>query len=433
MGQAIYDFFNTVAYVPFLLETLVFFYLIKPVKWQIPLIVLLFIPDIFYPYAQLAFLIIMQIIVVIFSKKYPELFGWNIAYYISILVTPSLAEGVAGIIELIAKTFFHTYLDHFQINWIAGLATLILLLAIFKFLDYRRFNFKKVISFDGQNISFIRSINWVIFSLTLAVLTVEIALYFSENAAIIAAWFILIFVAIANLYQAIRQNKKYMNALIKKAELKQIQEYSERLEQANMSLRKARHDYKNSLLGLNGYLLENDVDGAKKYLAKIIGESDQAQNASRTMTLELSNLKIKELKYLVIEKLQKAQDEHIKVKAEVNQEITKLPGSIVTLIKAAGILLDNAVEACDGQTNPWLNFLLTKYGKNVYSLAIQNSISHKLDVQQILRAGFSSKDHHSGLGLANLNEMVNNDPNLSLEIKQTDKQISFELLIQEVN
>ena len=58
MGQAIYDFFNTVAYVPFLLETLVFFYLIKPVKWQIPLIVLLFIPDIFYPYAQLAFLII---------------------------------------------------------------------------------------------------------------------------------------------------------------------------------------------------------------------------------------------------------------------------------------------------------------------------------------------------------------------------------------
>ena len=433
MGQAIYDFFNTVAYVPFLLETLVFFYLIKPVKWQIPLIVLLFIPDIFYPYAQLAFLIIMQIIVVIFSKKYPELFGWNIAYYISILVTPSLAEGVAGIIELIAKTFFHTYLDHFQITWIAGLATLILLLAIFKFLDYRRFNFKKVISFDGQNISFIRSINWVIFSLTLAVLTVEIALYFSENAAIIAAWFILIFVAIANLYQAIRQNKKYMNALIKKAELKQIQEYSERLEQANMSLRKARHDYKNSLLGLNGYLLENDVDGAKKYLAKIIGESDQAQNASRTMTLELSNLKIKELKYLVIEKLQKAQDEHIKVKAEVNQEITKLPGSIVTLIKAVGILLDNAVEACDGPTNPWLNFLLTKYGKNVYSLAIQNSISHKLDVQQILRAGFSSKDHHSGLGLANLNEMVNNDPNLSLEIKQTDKQISFELLIQEVN
>ena len=84
MGQAIYDFFNTVAYVPFLLETLVFFYLIKPVKWQIPLIVLLFIPDIFYPYAQLAFLITMQIIVVIFSQKYPELFDWNIAYYISI-------------------------------------------------------------------------------------------------------------------------------------------------------------------------------------------------------------------------------------------------------------------------------------------------------------------------------------------------------------
>lgn len=418
---------------PFLLETLVFFYLIKPVKWQIPFAILLFVPDIFYPYTQFACLIILQIIVIIFSKKHPELFNWNIAYCLSILVAPSLAEGVGGGIELIAKAFFHTYLNHFRINWIAGLATLILLLAIFKFLNYRGFNFKTVITFGGQNNSFVRSINWVIFSLTLAVLTVEIALYFSENAAIIVAWFILIFVAIANLYQAIRQNQKYMNALIKKAELKQIQEYSERLEQANMLLRKARHDYKNSLLGLNGYLIENDVDGAKKYLAKVIGESNRTQNASKTMTLELSNLKIKELKYLVIEKLQKAQDEHIKVKAEVNQKITELPGSIVTLIKAVGILLDNAVEACEGQTDPWLNFLLTKYGKNVYSLAIQNSISHKLDVQKILKAGFSSKDHHSGFGLANLNEMVNNDPNLSLEIKQTDKQISFELLIQEVD
>ena len=100
------------------------------------------------------------------------------------------------------------------------------------------------------------------------------------------------------------------------------------------------------------------------------------------------------------------------------------------MIKATGILLDNAIEACESQKDSWLNFLLTKYGKNVYSLVVQNSINTKLDVQQILKAGFSSKDNHAGLGLANLNEMIDNDPNLSLEIKQTDSQISFELLIQ---
>lgn len=430
MVQAIYNFFNTVAYVPFLLELLVFSYLIKPVKWEIPLAILLFVPDIFYPYVQFAFLIILQIIVLLFSKRKPELFGWNIAYCLSILVAPSLAEGVAGIIYLIADVAFHTVFNHFEINIIAGAATLILFLCIFKWLNYRKFNFKQLVTFDGQNFSFLRSINWVISALTMAVLTVEIALYFDENTAIIVAWFILIFVAIANLYQAIKQNQRYVKNLIKKAELKQIQEYSSRLEQANMSLRKARHDYKNSLLGLNGYLVENDIEGAKKYLAKLVGESDRIQKASKTMTLELSNLKIKELKYLVIEKLQKAQDKHIRVKAEVNQEITKLPGNEVSLIKSTGILLDNAVEACEKQKNPWLNFLLTKYGKNVYSLVVQNSINTKLDVQRILKAGFSSKQNHAGVGLANLNEIVDNDPNLSLEIKQTDKQISFELLIQ---
>ncbi len=430
MGQAIYNFFNTVAYVPFLLETLVFFYLIKPVRWEIPLAVLLFVPDIFYPYTQFLCLIILQIIVLIFSKRNPELFGWNIAYCLSILIAPTLAEGVAGIISLIAGKVFHFSFDHFEINIVAGSATLVLFLLIFKWLNYRKFNFKQIVTFDGQNFSFLRSINWVIFALTMAVLTVEIALYFDENAAIIVAWFILTFVAIANLYQAIRQNQRYVKNSIKKAELKQIQEYSSRLEQANMSLRKARHDYKNSLLGLNGYLVENDIEGAKEYLAKLVGENDRIQKASKTMTLELTNLKIKELKYLVIEKLQTAQDKHIHVKAEVNQEITKLSGNEVTLIKATGILLDNAIEACESQKDSWLNFLLTKYGKNVYSLVVQNSINTKLDVQQILKAGFSSKDNHAGLGLANLNEMIDNDPNLSLEIKQTDSQISFELLIQ---
>ncbi|MGN1284044.1 MAG: hypothetical protein ACI4TY_01930, partial [Candidatus Limosilactobacillus intestinavium] len=162
MVQAIYNFFNTVAYVPFLLELLVFSYLIKPVKWEIPLAVLLFVPDIFYPYAQFAFLVILQIIVLLFSKRRPELFGWNIAYCLSILVAPSLAEGVAGIICLIAGVAFHTVFNHFEINIIAGAATLVLFLCIFKWLNYRKFNFKQLVTFDGQNFSFLRSINWVI-------------------------------------------------------------------------------------------------------------------------------------------------------------------------------------------------------------------------------------------------------------------------------
>ena len=43
----------------------------------------------------------------------------------------------------------------------------------------------------------------------------------------------------------------------------------------------------------------------------------------------------------------------------------------------------------------------------------------------------TSKQNHEGLGLNNVNEIVNNDPYLSLEIEQNAEEISFELIIQE--
>ena len=97
------------------------------------------------------------------------------------------------------------------------------------------------------------------------------------------------------------------------------------MEEANISLRKARHDYKNSLLALNGYLLTADVAGASKYLEELVADSNRLQEAANSMTLELANLQIKELKYLIIDKLQQAQDQGIKTKVEINKPIATLP------------------------------------------------------------------------------------------------------------
>ena len=241
---------------------------------------------------------------------------------------------------------------------------------------------------------------------------------------------LLITVLFFNLYQAIQKNQEIMATRIQKAEIQQIQEYSSRLEEANISLRKARHDYKNSLLALNGYLLTADVAGASKYLEELVADSNRLQEAANSMTLELANLQIKELKYLIIDKLQQAQDQGIKTKVEINKPIATLPVNIVSIIRCVGIFLDNAIEACQSQADGQISVLLTKYSGNNYSLIVQNTISQPVNLAQVLKPRVTSKQNHDGLGLDNVNEIVNSDPYLSLEIEQSVSEISFELVIQ---
>ncbi|WP_332370143.1 GHKL domain-containing protein [Lactobacillus delbrueckii] len=91
---------------------------------------------------------------------------------------------------------------------------------------------------------------------------------------------------------------------------------------------------------------------------------------------------------------------------------------------------DNAIEACQSQADGQISVLLTKYSGNNYSLIVQNTISQPVNLAQVLKPRVTSKQNHDGLGLDNVNEIVNSDPYLSLEIEQSVSEISFELVIQ---
>jgi two-component system sensor histidine kinase AgrC len=172
------------------------------------------------------------------------------------------------------------------------------------------------------------------------------------------------------------------------------------------------------------------VVGAEKYLAELVNDNNRLQEATKSMTLELSNLRIKELKYLIIDKLQQAQDKGIHTKVEINKLIDAFPTNIVSIIRCIGIFLDNAIEACQYQKDAEIHVLITKYSGSNYSLIVQNTITNIVNISEILKPTITNKRNHEGLGLDNVNEIVNNDPYLSLEIEQNLKEISFELIIQ---
>lgn len=421
------------AYLPYLFEIILFIFLIRPRKWEIFTTVILFIPALFYPFGQVALFLIFQIILMCFANFHRKYIGWSIAYCLAVIIGPSVGEAIGAMIMFWLEPLLKFNLNHSVLLTIIFISEIVIYLLFFCFLERKRFNFKQMIEEANENASFLKVVDLVIISITLSLLVLEVSLYYSQKSALVVAWFIISLVAIVDLIVLIKQNQRYIKMKVEKAEMKEIKEYSTRLEQVNMSLRKARHDYKNSLLSLNGYLFEDDVSGAKKYLGELVNENNRLQKLSKTMTLELSNLKVKELKYLIISKLQSAQDQGIKTKVEINQTVLNLPCNIVSIIRATGILLDNAIEACANQEKPWLTVMITRYNKNAYSLVVQNSIMQEVNVQEIFKAGFTDKKKHSGLGLANIDEIVKNDPNLSLEVEQQKNQIAFELLIQGEN
>lgn len=410
--------------------------LLNDFNWQKTMLVWLFLlPIIFgYPY-ELAFVVILQLVSWIFLRKNKHLHLMTLNLYVNLAVAPVIEEIMSVLIQTISYKIFHVSLGTLATDLILFVPDILILYLLHRFFDKNHYQVSNVIDNISNNDSLLRFLNWIVWSLVLITYSLwTVMTYFTAKAEMFFSLMLLIvvitLVVIVNLYEVILQNERFNQASVNQAQFEQIQKYTIRLEDSNMSLRRARHDYKNTLLSLNGYFLDNDLDGAKKYLSKLVDENNKQQEINQTLTLELANLKVKELKYLFVVKLQKAQEEGTNVKVEINKEITEFPVNIVPLIRCSGIFLDNALEATRGQKNPQIQVLLTKYSNDYYSLIFKNSIEQEVNVREIFLPGKTNKKKHQGLGLANVRQIIDDNPNLSLEVDQEDGMISFEIDMQ---
>ncbi|MDD6421214.1 MAG: GHKL domain-containing protein [Lactobacillus delbrueckii] len=427
--------FNNLALNPYLFSVLLALTLASVKRSDLLLYPLLLLPVLFgYQYVLLT-IIAVQLISQLFARGQVKILTRLFFYYLVLILYPILGELFGWIVQLLFYFFTHQLLDHLAINLVCFIPEVLICLLFYFLKKHFALNLKKIAADVAANLQFLSLLVWIVWSFLLVTYAIWVMLEVFNIAPLVELGLmtivlLLIMILFFNLYQAIRENQEIMATRIQKAEIQQIQEYSSRLEEANISLRKARHDYKNSLLALNGYLLTADVAGAREYLGALVDDNNRLQEAANSMTLELANLQIKELKYLIIDKLQQAQDQGVQTKVEINKRIDSLPANIVNIIRCVGIFLDNALEACQSQKNAKINVLLTKYSGNNYSLIVQNTISQPVNLTEVLKPRVTSKQNHDGLGLDNVNEIVNSDPDLSLEIEQSASEISFELVIQ---
>ena len=203
----------------------------------------------------------------------------------------------------------------------------------------------------------------------------------------------------------------------KDIEQQNLQHYIDSLEQQQSSIVKFRHDYQNLLISMQSFMHDEDWNGLKKLYASATETASLAIAESRSTFDYLHKIKPREVKSILSAKLLQAQNlsENIRVIFEANDIIEDFSVDPIVLVRALGIILDNAIEALAELGHGTLFVSCLKWEAGTTFIVINNCLSNIPTIELLCRPGFSTKGEKRGRGLSILSELVDKCPNLILD------------------
>lgn len=212
-------------------------------------------------------------------------------------------------------------------------------------------------------------------------------------------------------------------------EFKNFTEYVQSVEKVNSEMQKFRHDYLNILLGIKGYIKERDLNGLEEYFNKGILKFEIKTIESNKILGNLNNIQDLGLKGLLFNKASSAIENDLAITIEVPSPI-KIPPNSINLTRILGNLIDNAIENCIEEDTKGINIAIIK--QDTFTLfVIQNELKNiDINISKIFTEGYTTKIHGQGLGLANIKKIIDNSPELTLNIWINDCWFNAELFLK---
>lgn len=224
-----------------------------------------------------------------------------------------------------------------------------------------------------------------------------------------------------------------MNAKVemikKELDYQALMEYTESMENQYKEVRKFRHDFQNILNSLDDYVLSEDFTGLKNYYLDEIKPTSKEISDMNFKLTELQNMKQREIKSILALKLITAQNNEIEVDLEIKEVIEDIPLDAIVLVRALGILLDNAIEALEELTTGKLTVAIFKNKQEIQFIIQNDCKEHLPSIQQLKKEGFSTKGENRGLGLSNIKEMLDKYPNVVLKTTIKNQLFSQQLIV----
>jgi two-component system sensor histidine kinase AgrC len=187
------------------------------------------------------------------------------------------------------------------------------------------------------------------------------------------------------------------------------------IEELYQQLRGFKHDYANIMASMASYIEYEDLVGLREYYHREILPISAKMNKCNDEVTKLHNLDIVELKSLIALKLNYALERNIEISLEVAEKINWLEMKILDLVRVVGILMDNAIEACQECEKASMQIAIIRMERNV-TFIISNTYSKcDIDYLKLGTEGISSKGKQRGIGLYNIKSILNEYDNVFLD------------------
>ena len=200
------------------------------------------------------------------------------------------------------------------------------------------------------------------------------------------------------LYYCIRQIQAEEHLKANKTKTMMTKNYIDGLECMIDESRSIRHDYKNILATMSGYLQEDDYTGLKKYFENNIRDFYVSADKSGKIWSALADVQPMELKGFLYEKALRASSMQVDFQVVIEQgAVIKYP-DMGNLIRVFGNLLDNAIEAAADSEDKYIILHILKKESSVFFI-IYNTFREKPDLEKIFEKGYTTKGDEHGNGL----------------------------------
>lgn len=211
---------------------------------------------------------------------------------------------------------------------------------------------------------------------------------------------------------------------------KQLKDYATSLEKDEDRLRRFKHDYRNIL---NSLKLSAQKDDSKQLIKQLDKYSqDYFDENTLSKFKDVNHIHDDMVKSIIITKLAKIYDQNIPYRFSCENDIDDFPfistNEHLDVIRIIGIAFDNSIEASEGLKNAQIEAMLYQSEGNL-EFIIRNKID-QVDKDQILKAGFTTKNDHNGLGLSNALEIANKYfENIMIDVDIDEKWFTFSLVL----
>ena len=200
-----------------------------------------------------------------------------------------------------------------------------------------------------------------------------------------------------------------------KIDLESTQRHLHSLSLLHDTVRAFKHDFNNIVNSIGGYVVNEDMEGLKKYYNQLLEECNRTNNLA---ALSPSVINHPAIYYILATKYYEADKENVQINLKVFLDLNEIETrmKIYDFTRILGILLDNAIDAAKECDQKLIDVTFRKEVSNdMITLIIKNTYANKdVDTEEIYQKGVSTKENHTGLGLWKVRQILMHNNNLNL-------------------